>query len=474
MTDAARGRAAWRVLSLVWLPWLFGVPLAHADRGECDLDAAGMRTCRMPMTCAARADCIAGAGTGDETCQNLTANGSTSRECMHDCTTLFSCTSNSQCPTINSIVPTCSPVGPPLGAPSVCTWSTSSTSAPPSAQITYCTPPGNHIAEALITQCHRMAGSLTQFTTDYFRGDCDGDGCPNGHDTDPCAPATVGTSCVPPTAPFESPFCAPLPALACAPGATGLVCGDARPCNPASASILPCPIGSCEDGWSDGPRCRPDCGSLFLCTLGSRPGGGSPPEQCPMLDGATGVCSPLPASLAPVAGRDGICIYSSFFDSSCLGAVPLDACFVSPGGGFTSNYFAGDCDGDGAPNACDTAICMSGGETSACRDVVGAGCTPTYTPPSDAGVDGGSDAAIATDAATTPDSGSAAVDAASVADAGNTSGDASITMDGGIRAGFSGGGGCRCAAAGTRTRPWAGTALALLALGLVMRRRPRR
>lgn len=461
-------RAVWAGFSSLALLAISWAPLvARAEPGVCDLDNSGNRVCGPSMSCVTRADCIMGAGTDDETCQDIAlGTGSVTRECMPDCTTLFSCGSASDCPRVNDIGPTCSPVA--MGTttlPSICTWTAGATTTTPlAAQITYCTAPGNHIAPSQITACHRRADDPTMFTTDYFRGDCDGDGCPNGHDTNPCMVDPTG-SCTPSIAPFESPFCAPLPALACTFGDTGIVCGDARPCNPASASILPCSIGTCEDGWSEVPRCRPTCGTLFLCATGALAGGGSPPEQCPLLNGSIGQCLPLPASIDSVDGRDGLCIYSDFFDTSCLsGTGPGSACFMQPDGMLTDNYWAGDCDGDGAPNACDDMICADGGGTMSCDSPAGAACTPTYTLP-DAGVDGGP----TEDAATTQaDSG------ASSGDAGNTASDASTMNDGGVQAGFSGGGGCHCAAAGTTSRPWGGAALALLTLGLVLRSRRRR
>ncbi len=459
---------------------------ARADRGACVLDPAGGRVCTPgTASCSTRATCITGPGTEDQTCQDVVSNGTASRECVEDCTTLFACTSAGDCPRVNDIAPTCSPVAPPTGAPSICTWSVGTgTTTPLAAQVTYCTAPGNHISSSQIAACHRRADDRTAFTSDYFRGDCDGDGCPNGHDTNPCVAASAGSGCVPTTEPFDSPFCAPPPALACThDAAAGLVCGDARPCDPDTASSFPCRgLGQCEDGWSDVPRCRPPCSTLFLCTPGSTPGGAPLPEQCPDLDGTPGACVTLPSGVPSVDGRTGLCVYGTFFDASCAGMGPTDACFMDPSGAITSNYFAGDCDGDGAPNACDTLRCAAGGGTSTCAPAVGDGCTPTYPPPVDAGPDAGSDAGAPadagnaqTDAALGSDAGGAGTDSgASTPDAGGSGSDASSGIDAGVQAGFSGGGGCRCAAAGAGTAPAGVAGLALLALGLVLGRRARR
>jgi hypothetical protein len=133
----------------------------------------------------------------------------------------------------------------------------------------------------------------------------------------------------------------------------------------------------------------------------------------------------------------------------------------------TDNFFAGDCDGDGAPNGCDDEICMPGGGTSTCTSVPGVGCTPSYTPPPDAGVDAG------------PDSGSDAGDAGGESE---TDGGSNVTPtdggSGGIDGGagghvpsFGGGGGCRCAV-GSRQAPL-GSILFGLALGIVIAQRRR-
>jgi hypothetical protein len=441
--------------------------LASAEAGVCDIDAAGMRTCAASTTCVTRATCIAGAGTDDNTCQ-IAGNGMTGRICLPDCSTMFACNSASDCPPrVNGITATCSPaVNGSVIVPSVCTWATTTPTVPLSSQISYCTAPGNHITMAQLALCHRRAGALTTYTTDYYQGDCDGDGCPNGHDTNPCSPDGACTASTPI---FESPFCAPLPALACDVSDGGLTCGDARPCNPASATILPCAVGQCETGWSDVPRCRPSCSTLFLCVPGTTAGGGPPPEQCPMLGGVAGVCAPLPATINPVDGRTGFCVYSPFFDTSCSAGDLGLACFHRPDDDMlTSNYWAGDCDGDGAPNGCDAQRCVAGGGSTTCMTVPGMGCTPSYTPPPDAGVGPGNDAG-----SQNADGGGSNGDAGNVPtpDSGNTTADASSAFDAGVAAGFSGGGGCRCAAAGVRARPMAGTAMLLLLLGLVMRRR---
>lgn len=448
---------------------------ARAERSDCVLDAAGQRVCGSRSTCTTRASCIVGTGTESLRCEDVAANGDTTRECLRDCTTLFSCTTSAECPRVNGIAGTCSPVSPPTDSPMICTWTTPSLSAPADEQVSYCVGPGYHVSPTQIALCHRRTGALSAYTEDYYRGDCDGDGCPNGRDNDPCTPAMGACDPGATAIAYDSPFCAPLPALACTTSSSGLVCFDARPCMTiAGSNSLACPASSvCEAGWSDVPRCRPSCSTMFLCQMGPS----TASDQCPILGGHPGTCVALPSSIPPTDGRDGVCRYDQFLDVSCAG-MTLDArCFHDPRGNLTSNFFAGDCDNDGAPNDCDTMICTSGGQTSTCDPVVGTDCTPTYTPPPDAGVDGGNDSGVDAGSDTNPDAGTDAgtTDAGTTTrDAGSSSNDGATTMDAGLGTSFSGGGGCRCAAAGTRTRPWAGAMLLLLGLGLVMRARARR
>jgi hypothetical protein len=349
--------------------------------------------------------------------------------------------------------------------PSICTWHAPDAAAMPlAAQVTYCTAAGFHIPIAKVTACHTLPGASGLMTTDYFHGDCDGDGCPNGHDTDPCTPSAACDILV---SPFESPFCAHPPALACdVIAGRGFVCEDARPCDPMLGSTANgCSIGTCESGWSDAPRCRPPCSTLFLCVPGALPGGGAPREQCPQLDGADGQCVALPSGVPSIDGRDGVCIYTDFFDTSCVGATVSSACFDDPSGALTTNFFAGDCDGDGAPNGCDAMRCASGGGTSTCVGTAGAGCTPSYTAP-DAGLD--EDAGV--DAGSAPLDGGPTRDAAPTGDA-STIMDATTPISSGSEVSFGGGGGCRCGVIGGRARTDAGVALVLALLAITIERR---
>ncbi len=444
---------------------------AHADRQNCDIGpASSSRMCDTPLDCTTRSQCFTGPGTDDHTCQAITVGSVTTRECIPQCSTMFACGGNDQCPVMNGIAGTCSPT---ITSPQICIWTTTSTSVPAYQQISYCAG-GGHISDSNIGACHRLPrSSPSVYTPDYFQGDCDDDGCPNGFDTNPCH-ADDG-ACTPAMGErAESPWCAPLPALACDVSTAGVImCGDARPCTVGATSPLPCGFGACEAEWSDVPRCRPPCSDFFLCAVGA-----SYPEQCPQLNGQPGTCVPLPAAIPAPPLRDGYCTYSDFTDASCAGTTLTPSCFQPPGmTRLTDDFFAGDCDRDGAPNGCDDAICMAGGGTSTCRPEPGPGCTPSYTPPpdagpgpdagSDAGDDAGEDADTGADAGQEPgtDGGS------NVTPTDTGSGGMDAGASGGPVASFAGGGGCRCAV-GSRQAPLGSIVLAL-ALGIVIAQRRR-
>lgn len=461
MTCFASVRAGGLALALGSL-WAF-VPVALAEPIVCDLDPDGARTCGAYRGCTSALECVSGTRTDDFAC--LTVPPLSGQRCVPDCGTMFGCGQAVDCPPMNGITASCDPVEPPASmtsVPNACTYRAGST-RPLAAQITYCTSAGNHIPIARLHACHTDP-ETGAFTEDYFRGDCDGDGCANGFDTDPCSSDPSGCALADG---FDSPYCAAPPALACAPGAGGLSCGVARACR-TGGTALPCEVGACEDGWSDVPRCRPACGTLFLCQTGP-----AYADQCPVLAGQTGNCLPLPTGTTGLR-RDGICVYGDFFDASCTPMPSGLDCFTTPDGVPTASFWAGDCDGDRAPNACDDMRCASGGGTSSCYEPAGGdACRVTYVPPPDAGVD----ASVADGGVVAVDAGTIDTDAstsdAGAFDAGGSGSDASVGNDGGVGSTFSGGGGCRCSAAGAGQGARGALALALLGLALLVRRRAR-
>ncbi len=453
--------------------------IARAERSTCNVSADGNRFCDAAMPCDGRRSCIGDAGTEDWFCLAADRSMLGVRECMAACTTMFGCEGRMDCPVINGITGSCQRIeASDVTTPGVCTYVSSGA---PNQGITYCAPSATgSIATHFIGACHVLpmrAGDPTVYTPDYFRGDCDGDGCANGADSDPCAPPEAGTTCGPVPSPAESPFCPSPPPLACRPTGTGLVCDEARPCTRDGAM---CAAGTeCEDGWSDGPRCRPECGTIFACAPAT---GGATGEVCPPFDGMIGACLPVPDPLYP--GYGGVCMYGGLSDLSCPSSMLSSACFVDPTtGSATANFFQGDCDTDGVPNGCDPTQCSADGMVSAlCDDVPGVGCD-AVPPPPDAGVE--EDAAVVdadagntdggntdVDAANEPDA-SAETDAASVRDAGSSSADAGSSEVDVSGQRFGGGGGCRCGAAGGDRGGLGGIALVALALGAWVARRRR-
>jgi hypothetical protein len=459
---------------------------AEAEPSVCTFDDTGTRTCLAPRACAGRDDCVTGGPHDDWFCEATPPMAG--MECMPGCTTMFGCGIPSDCPAINGMAPTCDPVQPPSGSsmtPNACTYRLpSGMTIAPDQLITYCTAPGFHIPLTRLSACHTIPGTSI-VTTDYYLGDCDGDGCPNGHDTDPCV-AAAGRCAVADGA--DSPFCPVAPPLACELSAAGPSCTDARPCS-TDTGALPCEgTALCEDGWSDVPRCRPSCSTLFLCRVPTAMA--RPPEPCPRWNGEAGTCVSSSASIA--AGYDGLCVYPSFADASCASMIPSPSACFSDMGVATANFFAGDCDGDGIANACDALRCdPSGRVADGCFTPPGAGCA-VAPPPPDAGVPdaGGLDAGVldgsvvgdggnAGDTGVPSDAGNSQSDGGNTqSDGGNTQSDGSASMDASagndaaLGVGFQGGGGCRCEAVGTRTRaPLALWLLAPLAVWLSRRRR---
>ncbi|MFO0682739.1 MAG: hypothetical protein U0234_11835 [Sandaracinus sp.] len=467
MTCFASVRAGGLALAIL-SAWLV-VPVARAEPSVCDLDVDGARLCVGLRGCATEGDCVTGTRTDDYACVAIPPMSG--QRCVPDCGTMFGCGQAADCPPMNGIAATCDPVESSNGtsAPNACTYRASA--RPLAAQITYCTTPGLHITVARLHACHTDP-ETGAFTEDYYRGDCDGDGCANGLDTDPCD--ADPSACALPDG-FDSSYCASPRALACSYDASGVSCGVARACRTGGAA-LPCEIGTCEDGWSDVPRCRPSCGTLFLCQTGAPVRG-----QCPMLAGQNGTCLPLPVGVTPGVRRDGICVYADFADATCTPTPSIGFdCFTTPAGDPTSSFWEGDCDGDGAPNACDDMRCASGGGTSACYEPAGGdACRVTYVPPPDAGIDAAVlDGSVADAGTTTPDGGVGLPDASTTDagpfDGGGSGADAATGTDGGIGSTFSGGGGCRCSAAGAGQGVRSGLALALAGLAVLVRRRARR
>jgi MYXO-CTERM domain-containing protein len=222
------------------------------------------------------------------------------------------------------------------------------------------------------------------------------------------------------------------------------------------------------------PFCRAECSTILGCDETS---------DCARLGSATPQCVPF----EPSDGGEpsGLCLYPTLGITYCADAPPtvIDhywmACHTLPGGGVTSNYFDGDCDGDGCANGEDSTPCIAGDGP----------CVPRTRGPLcgtamalDAGVGSGDGGTSADAGATTePDGGNA-----TTPDAGEDEDDAGTTveLDAGERGemdaggappgiGFNGGGGCRCGVPGRGSAPGGALGIGLLALLALARRRNR-
>lgn len=462
------------VLCSVLVPTLAASP-ALAERLACDIDADGARICDGVITCDERRDCISDVLSEDWYCTPASPARPDARECMAACTTMFGCGADSDCPAMGALIGTCQAAGD-ASAVRACTYRGT---APANRRITYCADGGATILGHYLSACHtrpRAVGDPAVYTPDYYQGDCDGDGCVNGADTDPCLVPSSGGTCMVSTEPAVSPFCPPPPPLACSPSPSGgVVCADARPCGDVAGCDSP---AACEDGWSDGPRCRPECSTLILC---HRPGaGGAVAELCPAFNGNVGACLPAPVAVPGYPGYDGVCVYSAFVDATCSSTTVSPACFLEVGSSTpTSDFYRGDCDSDGVPNGCDATRCEADGIFSECVDAPGVGCGAMPPPPDagveDAGVDPNTDAAVVDgDAGAQDDGGVSDSDAGPAGDGGNAAFDAGSVAEDASGGSFSGGGGCRCSAVGGDRGGAAGLGLAIIALGAVLVRRKRR
>jgi hypothetical protein len=408
--------------------------VAAAERITCEVQPDGTRYCATTQPCTTRSDCLDGASELWSCISFDTPDGPAS-ECGPACSTAFECSSARDCPTFPGLVAACQDAEVTSLGMRRCTYRNVDVASPPSHQITYCADGGARVQAHFLDQ-----------------GDCDGDGCPNGADNDPCMHVADGSSCTV-TVSAHNPLCPPPPILACevestSAGVLMVNCDEARPC--LLAGHVPCGVGTCDASWTSIPRCRAPCGTAFACA----PSG----EPCPPFGGETGTCATVVGATAPYLG---VCVYPSMRRVGCASGASAMCQTDAHTGAPTSDFYAGDCDGDGVPNGCDAMVCGGvSGPTMACFTPPGPGCGGTVMG-GDAGVldagggrlDGGNgtDAASDVDAAQPSDAGQSndaaqPNDAASASDAGRSSdgGDATVAHADAGSLGFTGGGGCAC------------------------------
>jgi hypothetical protein len=435
------------------------------------------------MSCGTDAECFAASG------QRCVAGN-----CADDCGSLFTCNSNSDCPTFDPAVGHCQLAAVGGGANGVCVYNDSSSAA---IVTTLCTTGGT----ATLTRVQ----DCFDHGSNWSMGDCDNDGVANGSDHDPCNPTDMGL--VPS---MRSPFC--LGGRIC----EGLssVCGPVLRCASSECAAAAARFGatstwqcSLVPGSSSQRVCQPpcdataqcagsfiDCGSFGTCVAtggasyceatrlascgpGCRAGTldwASPNGDCDM-DGAQNGCDPNPCN---GGAGDAHCTYNG---SLCArldaGTMTRDASTGLVDGGFDASrpFDASTGFPDAFIGSGDASFTIPDGNLT----LPDASFTPDVSIPFDAAVTDqdafvvpGEDAFVVPgeDAAQSVDAGR---DAGARADGGNTAMDASATpptMTPGL--GFGGGGGCRCSAPGRGPRP-IGTALVALGLALAIVRRKR-
>jgi hypothetical protein len=149
------------------------------EPGPCHVPAVGSLQCGL-VPCSVDDECLGFAPDG--VCVAVDPAGG-ELHCTATCGTLASC-SDGGCPEHAGAVGACTPMATPIGAVrAVCEY--------PTLGITHCPSTsgamGTVVSNPVLFDCYTVASSLgTGVTDNWFKGDCDRDGCPNGADADPC------------------------------------------------------------------------------------------------------------------------------------------------------------------------------------------------------------------------------------------------------------------------------------------------
>lgn len=237
------------------------------------------------------------------------------------------------------------------------------------------------------------------------------------------------------------------------------LCLPPTPCVPGDDVCSGFTEGVCGTALADLPLyCRPHCGTILACSEGA---------DCRRWRDALGDCRLVAAGMDPPFS---VCAYPSLGATYCgtPGApVPTErfaACHTRPDGSPTSNYFEGNCDGDGCPNGGDLLPCVN--DRAPCSELdLTISCSSA---PIDAGV---------------PDGGNLPDASVTAFDAGDLDAGASVPFDAGasvpfdapasLPVSFGGGGGCRCAV-GSGGAPSSALAASAVLLATVITRARRK
>lgn len=179
-------------------------------------------------------------------------------------------------------------------------------------------------ASYLHTEDTPFATALPQHSDVWGQTDSDGDGCVDGGDAATCdpAPSACGTPQLPGTCTDDA---------------------SARTCCVVSGMFS---CGSCPPS---------DCSTIVACS----PSASVWTCQVSGLD--TGACLRNLGDGSNLDELTGICLFPEFLRGCLAPGLPdmTSACFTSPTNGPTTNFFMGDCDGDGCPNGHDAEPCMA-------------------------------------------------------------------------------------------------------------------
>ncbi|MDQ3032576.1 MAG: hypothetical protein M3Y87_09185, partial [Myxococcota bacterium] len=143
-----------------------------------DVDGVPTYRCGGLITCESAAECAGDDFGATAVCQSYD-EGAPESFCRPACGTIVGCDESSDCPDFGGVAaPVCARFAASTGEPSgLCLYR--------GIGIHYCAGAEEPtVIDHFWTTCHTRAdGTLT---SNYYEGDCDGDGCANGDDTTPC------------------------------------------------------------------------------------------------------------------------------------------------------------------------------------------------------------------------------------------------------------------------------------------------
>jgi hypothetical protein len=157
----------------------FSAALARAEPTICEVRSTdpvmGLFDvhCGPPHACASADDC---SETGFETPVCGTALEDLPDICRPHCGTLVGCDGDGDCRRFRDAVGSCHLTSTAAGGIGVCAY--------PALGASYCVAVGEALDPMRFARCHTRPDGTA--TSNYFEGNCDGDGCPNGGDNLPC------------------------------------------------------------------------------------------------------------------------------------------------------------------------------------------------------------------------------------------------------------------------------------------------